>query len=509
MFSLKGAFTKLFSNQTAGVVPRRGRTHYRKYTAANQDRLSFSLANFSQVPDADIRKGLKIIRARSRDLVRNNDYVKKFTKLLKNNVVGSAGIQLQARPLRNDGSTIDKIDAQTTEDAWKEWGKKGSPDVTGTKSWWDVSRECICTVANDGELLLRKHHGTQFNKFGFAIELLDAELLDTQDNRTLSNGNQVVMGVELNSFRKPVAYWLTTHTNKLQDTYLNNNARRERVPADQIIHAFIPDFVWQTRGVPWYVTAMFRLGMLGGYEEAAVVAARLAASSMGFMETSEDAEDAQYEGDGEQDDNGDYLEDAEPGSFRQLPPGVTLAEWDPNQPNTNYKDFVKSVLRGVASGLGVSYVSLASDLEGVNFSSIRQGVLDEREMWKELQKWLIESVITPIFEEWLSVSLLNQAITNPGGSPVKPQFLKKLSRVTWQARRWPWVDPLKDSQANQNDINERLRSRSDVIRESGRDPEEVWKEIAEENKTLLELGIPPVAAVKTEPAKEVDENETV
>ena len=39
---------------------------------------------------------------------------------------------------------------------------------------------------------------------------------------------------------------------------------------------------------------------------------------------------------------------------------------------TAFADFHASVLRSVASGLGISYVTLANNLEGVSYSSIRQ-----------------------------------------------------------------------------------------------------------------------------------------
>jgi capsid protein len=66
-----------------------------------------------------------------------------------------------------------------------------------------------------------------------------------------------------------------------------------------------------------------------------------------------------------------------------------LKEWSPNYPTGEFLPFHKAMLRSMAAGMGVLYNNLASDLEGVNFSSIRQGTLDEREHWKELQQWLV------------------------------------------------------------------------------------------------------------------------
>jgi capsid protein len=39
------------------------------------------------------------------------------------------------------------------------------------------------------------------------------------------------------------------------------------------------------------------------------------------------------------------------------------------------------MLRKVATSLGISYSTLTSDLTQVNFSSIRAGTIEEREIW--------------------------------------------------------------------------------------------------------------------------------
>jgi len=41
------------------------------------------------------------------------------------------------------------------------------------------------------------------------------------------------------------------------------------------------------------------------------------------------------------------------------------------------------------------------DLEGVNYSSIRAGVLEDREIFKGLQDWFIRSLVMPVFDEWV------------------------------------------------------------------------------------------------------------
>src|SRR5690606_28131312 len=138
--------------------------------------------------------------------------------------------------------------------------------------------------------------------------------------------------------------------------------------------------------------------------------------------------------------------DAEPLSFHELPAGAKIAEWNPNYPNGEFAVFNKAMLRGAAAGMGVLYNNLAGDLEGVNFSSIRQGTLDERDHWKDLQQWLIETLMQEIFDEWLPRALLAGRIKVRGKS-LPAERLDSYKEVTWQGRRWQWIDPRADVQA--------------------------------------------------------------
>ena len=116
--------------------------------------------------------------------------------------------------------------------------------------------------------------------------------------------------------------------------------------------------------------------------------------------------------------------------------------------------------------MNVTYVNLANDLEGVNFSSIRQGTLDEREHWKEMQEGLIEQLLAPIFEAWLRRALLKGRIV-VNGKPLRAERLEKYRAVVWQPRRWDWIDPNADVKAAVTSKNNLLASPSQIIRDRG------------------------------------------
>jgi lambda family phage portal protein len=458
----------------------------RKFDAAQVSRLTFSMARTNTSLDYDLLRDLDKLRAASRDQSYNNDYIKKFLQLVCTHVVGPNGFSLQVQA-KNGGGNLDERGNAAVEAAFYSWCQRGVCDVTGKLSFLDIQALVAKAVARDGEVLIRKVYGPAANAFGFGLQMLDIDRLDTQKNEELANGNIIVMGVEQTRYGKPVAYWLRKRhpgamgmPQAFTDVY-------DVVPADEIYHLFLPDRAEQTRGFPWAHAAMTRLQNLHGFEEAAIIAARVGAAKMGFFTTPDG--NATSIADGENQD-GDLHIDAEPGEFKTLPEGVEFTPWDPQYPHAHYESFIKSCLRGVASGLGVAYHTLASDLEGVNFSSMRGGTLEERDQWMVIQSWMIESFLAPLYKDWLRFALLNQQITFSNGSIMPLDALTKFSDAgVWQGRRWQWVDPIKDVEAATLAIEQGFKTRKQVIAEMGLDIEDVWAQLAKEKEKSQKLGL--------------------
>lgn len=460
------------------VIPRRS-----DYAAGRIDRLTSSWNGIMASADTAIRPTLARIRARSRQLAVDNDYARRFFKMCRSNVVGSEGVRLQVRAIEREDSTgiiYDDAANKIIEQAWVEWGKIKNCTMDGRLSLIDLKQLIVETVAKDGEIFIRKIKGKAAgNAFGFALQAIEADHVDENYNDNLANGNKIRMGIELNGWNRPVAYHvLNRHPG---DSYAINPGRTQtqRIPAEEILHLFCPERVSQSRGVPWLVSAMRRLRMLGTYEENELVAAGVSAAKMGFF-TSEDGEG--YSGT-DQDADGNLITEAEAGIFEQLPAGVDFKMFDPQHPTTSFGSFVKAMLRGGASGAGVSYNSLANDLEGVNFSSIRQGALEERDLWRLLQTWLIEHFCDEVFSEWLVMGLTTQKI------PLPLARFEKFNKPVWRPRGWRWVDPLKEFNAYIAAVGAGFMSAQDVASEQGMDIEEVYAQLAQEQRLRDKYGI--------------------
>ena len=442
----------------------------KSYNGAKVSNALYSWATSNISADSEIRTNVNLLRARSRDLARNNDYAKKFLRMLKTNVIGK-GIKLQSKVKLKNGN-LDKKANDLIENNFKEWGKRGICDVTGKYSFLDIQKLAISQMALDGEVIIRMVKGFP-NKFGFALQLIEADHLDVNYYDTSRN---IVMGIEFDDWGKPIAYHL--YKKHPGDVYAFTDQQRVRIPADEITHLFMPSRISQNRGVPWFHTAIARLQMLGAYEEAELVASRLSAAKGGFY-----IKPPQEEFGGETDNEGNVVQDIEPGTFEVLPDGWDFKAFDLQHPNSAFEAFEKATLRGIASGLDVSYNYLANDLESVNYSSIRAGALDEREVYKDLQSYLIEHFLTPVFENWLEMTLLKSIM------PLNFRDFDRLNKPTFQTRGWEWVDPLKDMQANILAIKAGLKTASQVVSEMGYDYEEILLQLKREKDLREQYGI--------------------
>ena len=448
----------------------------RSYAAANPGRLFADFNASEKSADAELAPALKSIRARSRDLARNNQYAKRYLNLLKTNVVGGKGFGVQVKALDSVGK-LDQGGNTAIEAAFAKWGKLGNPTVDGRLSWADAQRLCVEALARDGEVFVIKHRSNDFTD-SFAIEFIESDQVDESKNDMMPGGNEIRMGIELNRFKKPVAYYFKQ--NHPGDTNLRSiQTKTVRVPADRVLHIFMPLRSGQTRGEPWMSPALPGLKQLGAYIEAALVAARVGASKMGFFTSAG--------GDGFVPDDLDGqvpIMSAEPGSFHQLPTGVDFKSFDPSNPTGEFEGFHKSVLKSVASALGVSYTSLSNDLEATSYSSIRQGALEERDFYRDVQNFMIEHFVQPVYEAWLQSAME----MNSFGIPLR-QYDRFAMATEFRGKGWSWIDPLKEMNASVLGLKSGILSIQDVASQYGKDAEELMSQLQRDKALAEQFGI--------------------
>jgi lambda family phage portal protein len=281
----------------------------------------------------------------------------------------------------------------------------------------------------------------------------------------------------MNADGKPVAYHFWDHHPAEWSISPKN---RIRVPAEEVIHYYAGDRVMQSRGIPELASSLLTMHMHNQYSMAEVVAARIAAAKIGFFEKK--ASDAGFEGN-ERDENRNVKVKITPGTVETLPEGLEFKPWDPQHPTTAFPAFTKMLMRLIGAGADMSYETLANDREGVNYSSIRAGLLDDRDTWRIQQQDFIDVVDDRIMAWFIDSVWLSGLLQFDG----LPEDLMPYMEYT--GRAWAWIDPLKDMQANVLAVENGYQTRTQQLAANGNDFEETMEQFKYEKDFMAQLGL--------------------
>lgn len=439
---------------------------------------------------------------RAREICLNNSYGKGALRILKHNVVGEHGVRFQSHVQLPDGKLDMEVNA-AIEAAWSDFTDAKMLDTAGQASLQDFQRICLSSMVTDGEFFVRLMYDEGY-EYGIKIQEIDALRIPpaSSSRYRLAETEQIYKNGILfeKPTQKPLWYSLNDDNITRYDVDVN---RADRVPASEMLHGFIKERMGQVRGVPLGQTSAQTLYMIAKYAEAALQNARVGAAKVGFLEqASETPEPVVYK----TDENGEYLLDADgnpipeslidkteldlsSGSVNVLPSGYSFSPWSPEYPNNEFESFMRVMLREASVGYAVPYADMSGDLTSVNYSSIRQGALDTRENYKVLQDVLIFKLLHPLFKAWLPTALMKGKIL-VRGMPLSVEDVDRLCKPVWTPKRWGWIDPQSEAKSNQIAIQSGLKPVSQIIKEMGGDPDEVWETYAQDIETMKAKGIP-------------------
>src|SRR5260370_37073995 len=119
--------------------------------------------------DQEIKGNMRLLRARARELSRNNPVAKSYLKILVANVLGEKGIGYKAL-VRNNDKTLNSAFNTKIEDAWSDWCKPENCTVDGKLSFPAVENLVFKNFATNVEVFVRKVPAFPIN-YPFATHL--------------------------------------------------------------------------------------------------------------------------------------------------------------------------------------------------------------------------------------------------------------------------------------------------------------------------------------------------
>jgi lambda family phage portal protein len=429
--------------------------------------------------NALVSGGGDALRSRSRDMVRRNAWA---SNAIDSFVANSVGTGIKPQSKHPDAAVKRKL-----QQLWLRWTDEA--DASGLTDFYGLQALVCRATVEGGECIVRLRPRRPEDRLSVPLQLqmIEAEHLPASRNENLPNGNVIRAGIEFDKIGRRAAYHLYRE-HPGEQLMFARAGETARVTADGVLHVYKPLRPGQHRGQPWLTQVLVKLHELDQYDDAELVRKKLAAMFAAFIieNNPDDPVIGSKPGEAAKDASGVPLAGLEPGSMVKLLPGEDVKFTEPGDVGGMYAEFMKVQLRAIAAGLGITYEQLTGDLEKVNYSSIRAGLLEFRRRCEQFQhQVMVFQFCRPVWRAWIEAAVLAGEIPARDYARNRQFYLD----VEWRPPSWDWVDPLKDMKAEATAVRAGFKPRSAVINEMGYDEEDVDRQIAADNARADALGL--------------------
>ncbi len=471
--------------------------HIRKYVGAEFSRISDDWNPGTTSADAELDGSLETLRNRSRDLNQNDPHAAAATDTMTTFTVGDrVRLQAKAKPDKPDvplppamrgARTLTEDDARIANAHAEAAFATIEHDVDGSgRSFTEHLELALRQELESGESLV------QFANVDRRDSPLTTAAVAIEPDRLMTPGDQisnarVVNGVEYedDARTKIAAYWIAKqHPGDIRLVFRTNDF--DRIDARNIGHSYDVKRPGQTRGVPWFTPALAYFRHKSKYQEAEIVAARIAACFAAFIKMNSPLPAAKAVADQTRTD-GTRVQKFGPGQVVYLGANEEVTFGNPTRPGANFVPSLHEILRAIGTSLGIPYVILARDFENTNYSSMRAALVQFQRKTATYRERLRTRVVMPFWSRFYDEAVI-------AGLIVAPDYIRRRMdyqrlRVQWPAGRW--VDPLREAKADILAWQSGTIPQGTVVAQSyGLDFDDVQDDIARERAVRTAKGNP-------------------
>ena len=470
----------------------------RSYDAGNYGRLNAGWIAYNQSAEQTDRYNRETVRARARDLERNSDMANSVIGAYKRNIIG-LGWTLQAR---TDSEALN----EQIEAAWRKWCKRRNCDVTETQSLMQMSRMAVERKKVDGGILFRKCY-MRGGIVPLRLQALEVDELDPTITAPKHKGDRVVGGIEYNTYNKPVGFWIRQYS-------IDGFAQVDPVyvPEKDMIFIFSKRRPSQIREMSDLAPTISRIRDANEFMTAVSVKERIAACLSVFIKKTipttgigggigrgnpADAGGPRFSYEGKT---------VSPGMIKELNAGDEIQVVNPTGQATDAAQYVKLQQRLIGAGQGLSYEATSRDMSQSNYSSARQGIIEDEQTYIEDKELFIETFLDEVYESFVISGVLCGLFDIPDFWD--PDKKEKYLSHEWVAAPKKWIDPLKETQAMKVAVQTGQKTFQQAAAENGQD----WRRTIDDMAAVLEYGrkkgIELGGVIYGQKAKELDPDAT-
>jgi lambda family phage portal protein len=460
------------------------------YNAGDTGRLNGGWGVTSQYAEQKMQASRDNIRARARHAEDNSDIAEGIIGALERNVVGT-GIKLQAKVVNNKGQE-DEILNQEIERLWKIWTRAKNCDVTGQQSFVEMQAMAIRRIIVDGGVIFIKN----IIDGQFVLQIRSVDNLDSSYNTVpQASKNRIINGVELNKYNKPVAYYIKTVG---PDGYWDGKS--EAIKADRVMFLYRKKLPSQIREISELTKTLKRLNDVDNYIEAVGVKERILACLSVFIKKMTPG----GIGRGTVDTTTNYAQTKlAPGMITHLNPGDEVQTVNPSGQSSDTAKMIQTQQRLSGAGQGLSYESTSRDYSQTNYSSARQGLIEDQTTFRMWQNFLKEHLLIEVYESFLENAILQGKIRLLNYFANKEKYLNH----EWQMPGWAWIDPLKEAKANELALNTGQTTLAIIAAGRGLDWRDLAQQRAKEKEYMEALGLSLNGDNNNEQTEQILEND--
>lgn len=478
------------------------------YEGAGTGRRLAGMFSPSSGPNAALINSLSTLRNRSRAGYRNNPWIKHGLNRLTSNEIGT-GITPRSRAADVD---LRKSINATWDKFAPECDANGNLDFYGLQSLSSRTRNTA------GEVFIRRRFRRPEDGYAvpMQIQLLEPEFCPESLNMKAPNGNPIKAGIEFDGRGKRVAYWM--HREHPQDGEFSTFSQLVRVPAEDVIHHFIPLRPGQLRGEPVTAQALLKAYTFDSYDDAELKRKETKAAFTGFLKKSYDAdEDWLYDpvtGDAlDPDADGVNNIAVQPGTLLSGLPGEEPVLFDGDNTGSGYADFMRQQLMGIATGLeGIPYEILSGDWSKVNDRLVRAVLHEFRRGIEAVQDHImIHQVCRQAWHWFMDAAVMSGALRLPNYAANRAAYIAH----EWRPQGWQYLQPETDINAKLKAVDGGLTSLEAEVAKTGYDYDDIQDQNIEAERRMVEkrraAGLPDYPPRKGEappaPAPNEDQNQ--
>ena len=470
--------------------------------------------------DAEVLRDAPTVRARARDLVRNNPHAQHAVRISRIAVVGGE-LRLRLNPdYRFIGIERVLVDgwARDVERVWRQYAH-------GPHFWIDAGRRYTFTDLFalihdqdfvDGEALVVSEWDED-RPTKTCFQVVDVDRLSNPVGYPESA--YFKGGIELNRLGAPLAYHIrdahqveygiAPHLAQVTHTRVERETSWYRPIT---MHSFQPLRPGQTRGMSEFASAIVALKMGHEYQEMELATASLQASIAAVLTSAanmQQAADMMGTGDRVDPESGELISSAQAAfedsigyynsldftfngvKVPKLAPGDKLDLVGSKHPTSAYAEFVRNQLYSVAAGLGVDPIALTQDYSRANYASNKMSFAHNGRAAETRRARLLRMIGIPMFGAWLEEKIAAGEIDMPQGLRPDQFYLVKdaLVRGTFITASRAMIEPMKERQAQQLGRSLGVETMESMCAEEGESWEDNLEQIARENQRAAELGI--------------------